>query len=93
MTKTNFLGDKISKENKHYICIACVTIDSVMRIEKNNYPQVYLEECKHKMKKTTMNKFINTEVKPDLESDSESESKSDTAAKLIANLEPASDSE
>ena len=93
MTRTNFLGYKLSKENKHYICIACVTINSVMRIEKNNYPQVYLEECKHKMKKTTMNKFINTEVKPDLESDSESESKSDTVAKLIANLEPASDSE
>ena len=35
--KTNFLGDKISKENVHYTCIACITIDSVMRIEKKNY--------------------------------------------------------
>ena len=32
--KTNFLGDEIPKENVHYICIACITIDSVMRIEK-----------------------------------------------------------
>ena len=32
--KTNFLGDKIPKENMHYSCIACITIDSVMRMEK-----------------------------------------------------------
>ena len=49
--KTNFLGDKIPKESMHYACIACITIDSVRRMEKKNYPQVYLEECKHRMKK------------------------------------------
>ena len=27
--KTNFLGDKVPKENIHYTCIACITIDSV----------------------------------------------------------------
>ena len=46
--KTNVLGDEIPKENVHYACIACVTIESVMKIEKKNYPQVYLEECKDK---------------------------------------------
>ena len=49
--KTNFLGDEVPKENEHYICIACITIDSVMIMEKKNYPQFYLEECKYKMKK------------------------------------------
>ena len=44
-----------------------------MRMEKKNYPSVYLEECKYKMKKTKMGKFINTE----LESESESELESD----------------
>ena len=44
--KANFLGDKIPKENKHYTCIDCIIIDSVMRMEKENYPQVCLEECK-----------------------------------------------
>ena len=39
--KTNFLGDKGLKENEHYTCIACITIDSVMRREKKNYPQAY----------------------------------------------------
>ena len=31
------------KENMHYTCIACITIDSVLRNDKNNHPQVYLE--------------------------------------------------
>ena len=34
VVKTNFLGDKIPKWNVHYACIACITIDSVMKIEK-----------------------------------------------------------
>ena len=46
------------KENEHYSCIACITIDFVMRMEKKNYLQVYLEECKYRMKKTKMTKFI-----------------------------------
>ena len=32
--KTNFLDNEVPKENMHYTCIACITIDSVMRIEK-----------------------------------------------------------
>ena len=49
--KTNCLGNKIPKENKHYTCIAYLTIYSVMKIEKKNYLQVFLEECKYKIKK------------------------------------------
>ena len=41
--KTNFLGNGVPKENIHYTCIACITIDSVMKMEKKNFPQVYLE--------------------------------------------------
>ena len=32
--KRNFLGNDMPKENMHYTCIACITIDSVMRIDK-----------------------------------------------------------
>ena len=85
--ETNFSGDGIPKENIHYTCIACVTIDTVMRMEKKNYPQVYLEECKYKMKKTKMSKFIEAE----LESDSGSELESDT--ELEAKLKPDSDAD
>ena len=65
------------KENKHYTCIACITIDSVMRMDKKNYPQVYLEECKYKIKKIKIPRFINTELNSDSESDSESDDDSD----------------
>ena len=80
--KTNFLGDDILKESMHQTYIACITIDSAMRMEKNNYPQVYLEESKYKMKKTKTNKLINTE----LESESESESDIDSELSLSQNL-------
>ena len=78
--KTNFSNDKIPKENMNYTCIACITIDSVMRMDKKNYPQVYLEECKYRMKKTMMPKFIGAEIESEseLESDVELELKSDT---------------
>ena len=29
----------------HYTCIACITIDYVMRMEKKNYQQFYLYRC------------------------------------------------
>ena len=30
--KTNFSGNGVPKENMHYICTACITIDSVMKM-------------------------------------------------------------
>ena len=52
------------------------TIDSVMKIDKKNHPQLYLEECKYRLKKIQMSRFINTELKSnsdssDLDLDSE----------------------
>ena len=35
--ETNFLADQTAKESIHYTCIACITIDSVMRIEKKKF--------------------------------------------------------
>ena len=75
--ETNFLGNDFPKENKHYTCIACITIDSVMRIDKKNYPQVYLEECKYKIKRIQMSRFINAELDSDSNSDDDSDSDSD----------------
>ena len=63
--KTNFLGNDMPKENMHYTCIACITIDSVMKIDKKNHPQLYLEECKDRVKKIQMSRFLNTELKSD----------------------------
>ena len=32
--KTNFWGDEIPKEGVHHTCTACITIDSVMKMDK-----------------------------------------------------------
>ena len=73
----------------HYTCVAFITINSVMKIEKKNYPQVYLGEWKYRVKKIQMSRFINAKLESvsDSKSNSEAESKSDTE------LESSSDSE
>ena len=95
--KINFLGNDVPKENMHYTCIACITIDSVMRIDKKNHPQVYLEECKYRVKKIQMSRFINTELKSDSESsDSDLDSEkigSKFDVELMVKLESGPDSE
>ena len=76
--KTNFLGNNVPKENTYYTCIACITLDSVIKMNKKNYPQVYLEECKYKIKKIQTPRFINTELKTDSEPDLETDLELDT---------------
>ena len=75
MIKTNFLNNSMPKENMHYTYIGCITIDSVMKMDKEYFLQVYLEECKYKIKKIQMSRFINAEL--DLDSDSDSHDDSD----------------
>ena len=67
--KNFFGGNDVPKEDMNYTCIACITIDSFMKMEKKNFPQVYLEECKYKIKKIQMLRFINTELDSNSESD------------------------
>ena len=38
MIKKNFWGNNMPKENMYCTCIACITIDSVMRMDKINHP-------------------------------------------------------
>ena len=66
-----FWSDKVPKEGGHHTCIACISIGSVMKIKKKNYPQVYLEECKYKIKKIKMPGFIDAELESDSGSGSE----------------------
>ena len=65
--KTLFDGGEIPKEKIQYICLACIIIDSLLKIDKKYYPQVYLEQSKYKVKKREMKKFIDYEI--DLDSD------------------------
>ena len=76
--RTNFLGNSTPKENMYYSCIACITIDSAMKVNKKNYPQVYLEECKYKIKKIQTPRFINAELESDSDSGLEQCSEADS---------------
>ena len=49
-----------------------------MRMEKKNYPQVYLEEFKCKVKIVKINKFIEAELELKSESDTKLELKSES---------------
>ena len=67
--KTDFLGDEIPKESLHYNCIACITIDSVMRMGKKELFTTLFRRMEIQIKKIKITKFINTE----LESESQSQ--------------------
>ena len=72
----NFLSSEIPKVNVHYTCIACITIDSIIRMEKILFTGLF-RRVQIQIKKTKMTKFINTE----LESESESESGTELQSK------------
>ena len=42
--------------------ISVIYIDSLLRADKKNYPQVYLEQYKYKIKKRELVSFIDVEV-------------------------------
>ena len=63
------------KQNIHYSCIACITIDSVINFNKKSHQQVYLEVCKYRIRKTQIPKFIKNKLKSDSESDSDLDDK------------------
>ena len=51
--------------------MACISIDSVMKMEKKSYPKVYLEEPKFKINQKKIPGFIEVEFESDSSSDSE----------------------
>ena len=68
---TLFTGNEMLKERIHYVCIAAISIDSVLKVNQRSYPQVYLEQCKYKMKQRELVSIIDDEV--DLNSDYKSD--------------------
>ena len=64
------------KLHMHYTCIACITIT-----------QVYLEECKYRIKKIQRSRFITAKLESDSESDSESRSDTELMTKLESNFD------
>ena len=57
----------------YHTSIACITIDSVIKMDKKYFLQVHLKECKYKIKKTQLPRFINAELGSDSDEDSDDE--------------------
>ena len=69
-TTFNNSNNFIPMERNHYICIPVIDIDSVLKIDKRAYPQVYLEQCKYKLKKKKIVNYIDDEI---IDEDSDSD--------------------
>ena len=62
INRTTFTDNAIPIERNLYTCIPAINIDSVLNIDnKRTYPQVYLEQCKYKLKKRRVVDFIDEE--------------------------------
>ena len=62
LTTFNNNNNIVPMEKNHYICIPAIDIDSVLKIDKKAYPQVYLEEYNYKLKKRKLVSFIDSEI-------------------------------
>ena len=47
---TYFDDNKIPEDNTCHTCLSAILLDPVVRID-NDYPQIFLEECKYAVKK------------------------------------------
>ena len=71
---TKFTDNEIPKENTQYSCVAAICVDFVIKLEKENYPQVNLEQCKFVLKKKKNIDLFNDEL-GDSSDESETEAK------------------
>ena len=69
MAKTLFSDDIIPEEKVECECIPCICVDSVLKIEEKWYLQVYLEQCKYKVKKRKIKNLTVYDLHSDYKSD------------------------
>ena len=74
---TNFQGKKVPKENASYKCLSLIMLDSVIRVNKKYYRQIFLEECKYVIRKNKMENLINDYLDLSLSDESDNESDND----------------
>ena len=71
INRTTFNNNNhIPMERDHYICIAVIDIDSILKIDKRAYPQACLEQYKYKLKKRKIVNYIDDEI---IDEDSDSD--------------------
>ena len=68
------------EENEYYTCLYVVLLDSVVKIDIDYYPKIFLQECKYAVKKKKIMSAINEKLdldESDDESDNDKSNKSD----------------
>ena len=55
-------GKHIPAERNRYLCIPVIDIDSVLKVDKEVYLKVYLEQCKYKLRKRKPIDFIDLDI-------------------------------
>ena len=59
----NFYNDRIrKKERSHCIFLLIILIDSVIKMGKNYFSQIFLEECKYIVKERKMTTYITDDL-------------------------------
>ena len=59
---TNFQGKETPKGDSSYKCLSLIMLDSVVKVGKKYYPQVFLEVCKYIKRKNKMFNYINNDL-------------------------------
>ena len=59
---TNFQNKKAPKGDSSYKCLSLAMLDSIVKVEKTYYPQVFLQECKYVKRKNKMVNYINDDI-------------------------------
>ena len=59
---TNFQGKETPEGDSSYKCLSLIMLDSVVKIGKKYYPQVFLEECKYVKRKNKMFDYIDDDL-------------------------------
>ena len=50
------------RESSHCICLSVILIDSVLKMGKNYYLQVFVKECKYTVKEKELTRYINEDL-------------------------------
>ena len=75
---TNFQGNKIPEDNECCICLSVILLDSVVKIDNDYYPEIFLKECKYEGKKKKIMNTINGELSlDDFDDESDKSNESD----------------
>ena len=60
-----FYGNKIPKGNERHACLFVISLDSIVDVDKQNYPQIFLEKYNYAVKKKKIINAINDELNLD----------------------------